>query len=108
MDARRQNDGLSHSDVDWVGQEVGDDKHVDIIAGERLAKNSLADLIFVLVCAHLVDKVALIGIGEGVAVGKENSVVIVLKDDFECEGVVDWPVAIKVVLTAWCTCCRRS
>lgn len=77
MDSRRENDRLAHSDIDRVRQEVRDDEHVDVIASQGFAKNGFADLVFVLKGAHFVDKVALVTVGERIAVSKENRVVVI-------------------------------
>ena len=79
VDAGGKNDRLSHSDVHRVRQKVCHDEHIDVVASEGLTEHGLADLIFVLVRADLVDEIALVGVGEGVAMCKENTVVIVYK-----------------------------
>lgn len=74
---RREYNGLADGDVDRVGQEVRHDQHVDVVAGEGLAQHGLADLVLVLVSAHLVDEATLVRVGEWVAVREEHCVVVV-------------------------------
>jgi len=77
MHPRRKDYGFAHSDVDRIAREVGDDEHVDVVAGEGLAEDGLADLVFVGEGADFVDEVTLVRVRVRVAVGEKYSVVVV-------------------------------
>ena len=77
MHSRRDDDGFTHSNVDRIAREVGDDEHVDVVAGEGLAEDGLADLVFVGEGADFVDEVTLVRVRVRVAVGEKHRVVVV-------------------------------
>lgn len=79
MNPRGDDDGLADGNVDGVACEVRDDEHVNVVTSKRLAEHRLPDFVFISECAHLVDEVALVSVGERVAVGEKDRVVIVCR-----------------------------
>ena len=89
MHSRSQYDGLAYRYIHWIAKKIGHNEHIDVVAGQRLAKYCLAYLILVLKGAHFVNEGDLVTVGEWVAVGKEYLVIVMLEDDLEGERVVN-------------------
>ena len=54
MDAAGQHYGFADGDLYGIGYEVGDYQHVDVVAGQGLAKGGFSDLVLVAEGADLV------------------------------------------------------
>jgi hypothetical protein len=84
VDSRAQNDGLASGDEFRRRAEVSNNKHLNIIASQGLAQDSPSDLVFVLVRADLLDELALVGVGEGIAVRDMDGIVVVYSLSSAC------------------------
>ena len=94
MNSGRKDDRFPDSDVLWHACKIGDDEHVHVVSSETLAQDRLPHLVFVLKGADLVDKLAHVGVGVGVAVRKGDCVVVVLGGPLEGECVIHLAVSV--------------
>jgi hypothetical protein len=80
---RRENHRLPDCNVHWVTGEVSYNKHVNVVACQRLAENGFADLVFILEGATLAHKLAQVRVRVGVAMSEIASVVVMFKFDLK-------------------------
>ena len=74
--------------------EIGDDEHVDVVAGKTLAEDSFSDFVLVLESAGLGDEAAEVGVGVRVAVREVDCVHVVLGCVLKSETVVHSTIAV--------------
>jgi hypothetical protein len=79
----RQDCRLPNSYILGVRGKVGDNQHVNIVASEGFAEDSLADLVLILVAAPLLDILNQVGICVGITMCEVNCIVIMLEFKFE-------------------------
>ncbi len=77
MHARGQYYRFSDSYINWIAYKVGHNQHIDIVAGKRFAKDSLAYFVFVLEGAHAIQETHIITVSEGIAMGEVYRVIVI-------------------------------
>lgn len=88
MHARGQNDGRSFGDVVLGTLQIGDDQHVQRVAGDRAAHlGSFQTVLGGLRIAHAIQKLHQVRICVRITVTQINSIAIVIESDFEAESV---------------------
>ena len=98
MHSWRQYDWFSYRNVHGIRQEIRNDEHIDIVAGQGPAQHSFTYLVFICKSANFVDKTNMIWVREWVAVGEKDCIIVVFESYFERESEVDGSVT---------SCCSR-
>ena len=106
----RQYDRLPYRNIDGIRQEICNDEHIDIIAGQGPAQHRFTYLVFIRKSAYFVDETDLIRVSEWVAVGEEDRIIVMFESYFERESVEDGTIAgcssCWLIRYTRCWCCR--
>lgn len=99
MDPRRDDYSSTNGDLLRTRAEVGDDCHLTVVTGDRLAHNSFSDSILAVGSAQSLEKLCTIRIRIWVTMRQKYFVVIVLELDLESQCIVETTaLLLKLVL----------